>query len=451
MPPSYLAASIHSLLLSTLLQPSAVFLAIWYIVRLPIYFGAAELAAEHVKEIRFRVALLGMETDREAMEASAPFRLIVLGCMLANKWLDDHTFSNKTWYDIYHSLISRWLTPNDRHNISNVPIHALNQLESLTLDIFAYDLNVPSREWSQWLAHVMSYHHSLASPIHPQPISRPSANPHSIIRKSIEEIAKASSTNNASLPQPVFIGLEERKQAKLEQDQVLAADVLEIDLDEDGPLREEYLPKRRVSGAGSTRSTRSTQGRGDSANEWDQHSVREMENPLPPPAKWSPSGDEPIHREKNRASGQYVAVQPTIYPATYPQSLDSDYTHQNWASADSYMTFKSQSAYVFNLTAPIHTINQASYNPYPYVAPLAFSHSRSQSHTYDQENMQLRNHMHSYSQSFEYRCSDIRMTANELACPEADPQWIGSDQYSYYGSAFAPLTNINYQSTWLRT
>jgi hypothetical protein len=99
-PPDYLSPSIHSLLLSTLLQPSAVFLAVWYIVRLPVFFGAS-LAADHVKELRFRVELLGDcrgdIIDREAMQASAPFRLILLGCMLANKWLDDHTFSNKTW------------------------------------------------------------------------------------------------------------------------------------------------------------------------------------------------------------------------------------------------------------------------------------------------------------------------------------------------------------------
>ena len=31
------------------------------------------------------------------LEFRVPFRLILLGCMLANKWLDDHTFSNKTW------------------------------------------------------------------------------------------------------------------------------------------------------------------------------------------------------------------------------------------------------------------------------------------------------------------------------------------------------------------
>jgi hypothetical protein len=267
---------------------------------------------------------------------------------------------------------------------------------------------------------------------------------------SIDEIMKASSTNHAVLPQPVFIGLEERKQEKLDQHQTSVTDVLEIDLDEDGPLREEYLPKRRVSVAGSVRSTRSAQPQGDNAKEWEQRSGRETENPLPPPAKWSPAGDEPIHREKNRASGQYTAVQPPIYPPPYTQPVDSGYAHQNWTSADNYMAFKSQLAYAFDLTAPIH--NQASYNHYPYLPPLPFSHSRTQTHTYDQENLQHRNHIRTYSQSlFEYRCSDVRMTANELARPDADPQWAGSGQYLYYGSTFTPLTNINYQSNWLRT
>ena len=53
-----------------------------------------------MKEKAFRVALLGdadIGSDRETLETNTPFRLVVLGCMLANKWLDDHTFSNKTW------------------------------------------------------------------------------------------------------------------------------------------------------------------------------------------------------------------------------------------------------------------------------------------------------------------------------------------------------------------
>lgn len=100
-PPSHLASITHSMLLSTLLQPSAIFLALWYIVRLPVFFGPVNLDSErHRKEIRFRNELLGeahLSYDRDTIESYAPFRLILLGCMLANKWLDDHTFSNKTW------------------------------------------------------------------------------------------------------------------------------------------------------------------------------------------------------------------------------------------------------------------------------------------------------------------------------------------------------------------
>lgn len=98
--PLYLTARVHSLLMSTLLQPSAMLLALWYIVRLPVYLGAPGLGPEHVKERRFRVELLSDTRDvldGESPEGTATFRLIVLGCMLANKWLDDHTFSNKTW------------------------------------------------------------------------------------------------------------------------------------------------------------------------------------------------------------------------------------------------------------------------------------------------------------------------------------------------------------------
>jgi len=99
--PPYLANSVRSLLLSTLLQPSAVLLGIWYIVHLPVRFGRISLRHDAVKEVRFRLELFGLSEwhsgSLQAAESHAPFRLVLLGCMLANKWLDDHTFSNKTW------------------------------------------------------------------------------------------------------------------------------------------------------------------------------------------------------------------------------------------------------------------------------------------------------------------------------------------------------------------
>ena len=100
--PPYLTKSIRSLLLSTLLQPSAILLGIWYIIHLPVRFGHISLRPDAVKEVRFRLELFGLNECQDsgslqAAEAHAPFRLVLLGCMLANKWLDDHTFSNKTW------------------------------------------------------------------------------------------------------------------------------------------------------------------------------------------------------------------------------------------------------------------------------------------------------------------------------------------------------------------
>jgi len=419
-PPSYLAPSIHTLLLSTLLQPSAVFLAVWYIVRLPVYFAAAPLGAELTKESAFRAAFLGESQDsleRQALENSAPFRLIVLGCMLANKWLDDHTFSNKTW-----------------HSISNIPVQTLNQLESLALDIYSYDLSISSQQWSHWLSHVLSYHSSLAPPGRPQPISRPSSNPHSIVRRSIEEIVHASSTFKATgaSPQPVFLGLEDRLRERLEKE--AAMDVLEIDLDEDGPLKEEYLPKRRAS---KLTSQNAQLGENWSASEPAPIKV------LPPPAKWSPAGDEPILRDRNRSSGHYVAVQapPHAHAAFHPQ----DPFNQNWNPPAAHMQVKS---YPYEM--PSHyRVNQAAYNPFGHIA---HPHSRSQSLSYDQDNLLSRNHMRSYSQArFDYMRNDIRMSVGEqhIPIPEMESRWMDvAPHYPYSGPAFVPIPAVGMQPTW---
>lgn len=446
-PPSDLVPSIHSLLLSTLLQPSAVLLAIWYIVRLPVYFGAAPLSPEFPKERAFRAALLGdgyagFETG--ASDASAAFRLVVLGCMLANKWLDDHTFSNKTW-----------------HSISNISVQTLNKIEALTLDIFSYDLSISSQQWSQWLSHAMSYHTSLSSPTFPQPISRPSSNPHSIIRRTIEEIMQAPSSYKsvANIPQPVFLGLEERLRERMEKEQAMAMDILEIDLDEDGPLREEYLPKRRASKLGSQTSQSrhgndSVNGQNLGAENWGMPDISAVKT-LPPPAKWSPAGDEPILRDRNRVSGQYVAVQaPRLPMAPYPpncQPLDN----QNWNPPSmGYMPVKSQPGYVYDIP-PVFRVGQPIYNPFEHFAEhfasLAASHSRSQSLSYDQDNTFSRNHMRSYSQTrFNYHRSDIRGVATQHVPSINDTShWMeAAGHYGYPGPAYIHIPAVNMQSAW---
>ncbi|RXW21163.1 hypothetical protein EST38_g4683 [Candolleomyces aberdarensis] len=421
-PPSYLAPSIHSLLLSTLLQPSAIFLSLWYIVRLPVYFNAADLGPEYGKEMRFRQCLLGdvYSYERDALELNAPFRLFVLGCMLANKWLDDHTFSNKTW-----------------HTISNVPIQILNRLEVLALDVLAYDLSISNRDWNQWMVHVKSYHMTLASP-HLQPISRPSSNPHSIIRKSIDEILQAPSptSGDSPIPQPVFLGLEERKK----EEQAASIEVLNIDLDEDGPLREEYLPRRRIGGS-CIRVSRSN----DSEN---LHANTAAPKALPPPAKWSPAGDEPILRDRNRSSGQYVAVQPSHpYPYPVPYRAPDVLYNQSWDVAFSAAPYKAYPSYAYG--QPPATINAAQYSHYQPPSMATMTHSRSQSMFFDSEHHTSRSHLRSYSQArFDYKFNDARMCCHDsLSAYESEPRWTDPNPY-VFSRSYAPALAVAPSAAW---
>ena len=340
-----------------------------------------------------------------------------------------------------------------RQTISNVPIESLNKLESLALDIFSHDLSTPACAWTQWLTHLTEYHQSLSYPTRPQPISRPSTNPHSIIHRALSDIRNVPAGDS---PEPVFLGLEERRREKLgiEDPSSDSVDVLEIDLDEDGPLREEYLPKRRGSRTGSVRSIRSRDAPDskfpfDQARHWDAYDARniESEKSLPPPAKWSPAADEPIFRDRGRVSGHYVAVQPSISAAHFALSLPPYQQTLNWPAAPSYVPLNRHLApgFVYDPAPPTQQTLPAC-TPYSYAAPI--SHSRTQSLACDHENCQPRNHFRSYSQSaFDCRCGDIGQMANDvLLASRPDTQWCAP-----YRQPFGQHPNVNYQSSWLRT
>ena len=334
-----------------------------------------------------------------------------------------------------------------------MPIESLNKLESLALDIFSHDLSTPARAWTQWLTHLTEYHRSLSSPSRPQPISRPSTNPHSIVHRALSDILNAPAGDS---PEPVFLGLEDRRREKLGIEDLSGdgVDVLEIDLDEDGPLREEYLPKRRVSRTDSVRSVRSRDAPDskislDQARDWDGYDARniEAENFLPPPAKWSPAADEPIFRDRGRASGHYVAVQPSIPAAHFPLPLPPYQQAPNWPAVPSYVPLSRHLApgFVYDPAPPTQQILPA-YTPYSYSVPI--SHSRTQSLASDHENRHPHDHFRSYSQStFDYRCGDFGQMANDvLLASRPEPQWCAP-----YRQPFGQHPNVNYQSSWLRT
>ncbi|KAF9221920.1 hypothetical protein BS17DRAFT_223991 [Gyrodon lividus] len=431
--PLHLIGPVHSLLMSTLLQPSAILLALWYIVHLPVYLGAGGLGPEHVKERRFRVELLGDArdaVDRDSLEGTVTFRLIVLGCMLANKWLDDHTFSNKTW-----------------QTISNVPVQLLNKLEYLALDIFSHDISISPSTWSQWLSHLLSYHHSLSTATFPQPISRPASSPHSIIRKTIQEIMEAPLVHLSN--EPVFLGVEQRLKEKFVfSSSSEDAESFDIDLDKDGPLRDEYLPKRRASNGSSTRSRSSESGippRMDAASSHHLWLHNQVSAALPPPAKWSPAGDEPIYRPSDRTGAIYIPVQPSLAPHYVgPASA----VYQAWPTASLAHVPARQHPdgdSVAN-TLPIHH--------YPYWVPVNRPAIRQPQTFCTSDYYTGSDHSRAYSHGgFDHRCSDIRTTPGGTGYhTQPLTSWTSLEQYGYVTSRkpLGPHPPLNYRSTWLR-
>jgi len=165
---------------------------------------------------------------------------------------------------------------------------------------------------------------------------------------------------------------------------------------------------------------------------------------LPPPARWSPAGDEPILRDRNRVSGHYVAVQPPLLNSMAPSLVasqcyhDLGYVNQNWPPG-------APAGYVFDV--PTLHVSQPTYTPYPFVLPVALSHSRSQSLSHDQDNPQSRIHSRSYSQSgFEHRYNNVSMAVNDPAAA-----WLAHAHSTYTcAPGFAPHS-ANYLSNWLRT
>ncbi|WFC97482.1 hypothetical protein MYAM1_000196 [Malassezia yamatoensis] len=110
---------VHQVLAQTLLSPAALMLALYYVQLFPAAIGNdADISA----------GILSQPTS------TMPFKLLALGLMMANKFLDDNTFLNKTW-----------------HEVTGIPLSELNQLESLFLRRTQFNLSVNESAWRQHL------------------------------------------------------------------------------------------------------------------------------------------------------------------------------------------------------------------------------------------------------------------------------------------------------------
>ncbi|KAI0248679.1 hypothetical protein BJV78DRAFT_774081 [Lactifluus subvellereus] len=177
---------IHRILVATAVPHSAVFLALWYIFRLPIS-PQTVVYAQDTARARFRDSLKngGAHLIEDYM-----MRVFTAGIMLADKWVNDQTFQLRTW-----------------HEITGIPKVVLRNLEVAAMGVLEYNLRVSGNEWQMWLGHLISWHSSLGS----DPSMTTDISPlfHALITTSLKDVVRASSRSELrGTPEPAFLELQ---------------------------------------------------------------------------------------------------------------------------------------------------------------------------------------------------------------------------------------------------
>lgn len=122
---------VHQVLSQTLVSPTALLLALYYVRRqLPSIIGVGAGVSDE------EMAALSLYAHPPS---SAPFKLLTLGLMLANKYLDDNTFLNKTW-----------------HEVTGIPLAEINRMEAYFLCRTQYNIDVPQEPWHLFLLRIRS-------------------------------------------------------------------------------------------------------------------------------------------------------------------------------------------------------------------------------------------------------------------------------------------------------
>ncbi|KAI9508662.1 hypothetical protein F5148DRAFT_865260 [Russula earlei] len=176
---------IHRILVATAVPHSAVFLALWYIFRLPIS-PQTVVYAQDTARARFRDSL---KNGSAYLIEDYMMRVFTAGIMLADKWVNDQTFQLRTW-----------------HEITGIPKPILRNLEVAAMGVLEYNLRVSGNEWQMWLGHLTSWHSSLAN----DPIMIIDGSPlsYAIITTSLKDVVRASSRSELrGTPEPNFLEL----------------------------------------------------------------------------------------------------------------------------------------------------------------------------------------------------------------------------------------------------
>lgn len=220
-PANRLAKSIQGVLWSTMLQPSAIFLALWYLSRLPADCVLPARATQDQTIAKFRSILFKSDVMTEEY---ACHRLFLCVAMLADRELHDNCFSSATWSEI-----------------SAVPSADLAGLEFCALNMLEHSLWLSPGAYREWVQAIKRYHARLPAGLF---LTASGTDGHAIVSLQIDHVLSTLSAQvSEPVPEPVFIRPGERLLVP-EEPAVEEDSDSDIDLDEDGPLRAEYIPRR---------------------------------------------------------------------------------------------------------------------------------------------------------------------------------------------------------------
>lgn len=205
-----------------MLQPSAVFLALLYLSKFPRDFLPHQPSKDKMA-LKFRRALFGDDDS----EDDACRKLFVCIAMLADRELHDNCFSSATWSEITHISMSD-----------------LAVLDFCSLHMLEHSLWVAPNSYYDWLVAMRHYNSSLV----PEALSAQNGRRyHEIVALQIEHVLSTLASGDNAAKQPTFLKPGEHLlPPEIQEDDEDFE--LDIDLDEDGPLPEQYVP-RRVSSA----------------------------------------------------------------------------------------------------------------------------------------------------------------------------------------------------------
>ncbi|KDQ16133.1 hypothetical protein BOTBODRAFT_268966 [Botryobasidium botryosum FD-172 SS1] len=286
-----------------------------YLARLPCAEVDPSSLSDKEKRFQYELGLFDRVTNTNVKDKNigdSMLRLFVLVLMLSNKWLEDNTYTNKTW-SVYFTFPLRpsFSRPDShRNDISGFTCASLRELEAAALACMEHNLVVSSEEWLAWLQHLRSLQVHVLSPGKAVGGEKENAGMHRRALDVLDGLIWQAGQGGMS----VGLGLPSHAvQSPAVEADCSYDDQSSLDLDADGPLRDDYKPNAKVALG------RSASLNGQTAR---THHPRQasldgrVQRGLPTPAQWNPSTaafDSP--QPPSRPRPQYEAIQRPVINA----------------------------------------------------------------------------------------------------------------------------------------